>query len=83
MSVNRVAINRVVYHEPMSIVPWTTVYGDELLNFLSIVDTVYASKIPDWRTGKARVIHRNKLEEILSRFPLKYIIEYDPSEVYD
>lgn len=76
MSANRVDINRIVYHEPMSIVPWTTVYGDELLNFLSIVDTVYASKIPDWKAGKPRVIHRKRLEETLTRFPLHYEVEY-------
>lgn len=76
--------NRVVYHEPTSIVPWTTVYGEELLNYLLLVDhDRYYYRIPDWRAGKARVIGRKVLDEYLSRFPLEYRVEYDHSEVYD
>lgn len=77
MCKNRVVHNRVVYHESHSIVPWTTVYGEELLNFLSIASERYRSAVLSWRCGEQRCVYRGDFEECLSRFPLEYVVDVD------
>lgn len=75
MCKNRVVHNRVVYHESHSAVPWTTVYGEELLNFLSLVSERYRGQSISWREGEQRCVEREHLEECLSRFPLEYVVD--------
>lgn len=55
--------NRVVYLENWSSIPWTRVYGDELLNFLVTYDSRFTNP-------------KDVLEQALACFPLDVVVEY-------
>lgn len=70
------SVNKVIYLESWSAVPWTRVYGDELLNFICVYDPRLSNHAASWKNGERRTVVKDVLDKALACFPLDYTVEY-------